>query len=626
MNPRNPDVRDAADPGEDPRVLEVASSVGDGSPVDWDDHAARARDPHEQKLLDSLKILAEVARVHGGGLAPEDLFGAVSPAPAGPPPPAAPLPAAPRSAAAAEMAASPGPAVAPAPPTRWGPLTIGESLGHGGFGDVYRAHDPNLQRDVAVKFLRPLAGRAAAATQQLLAEARRLARVRHPNVVHVYGAEEHDGRAGMWMELVQGESLSQSVDRQGAFGEREALLFGLDLCRALAALHGAGLIHRDVKAHNVLRETGGRLVLMDLGAGAEAAPATRAATPRVLAPHVGTPVYAAPELLRGEPASVRSDLYALGVLLYHLVTCAYPVMADSLGELRRAHADGRRQPLRDLCPEASAEFVRIVERLIAPAPVDRYASAGELEGDLQRALGVSQPSARRPRPRRAIWAAAVGALLVALAVTRLPQRAWDAATGSGSYAIEATLFRESGALPERLQDGATVAEGDGLFLRLQASRELHLYVLDIDAAGQAFLLFPLKDHVPANPLPAGQTHELPGVRSGAADVWVITGGEAGDREHLLLVGSPDPLPELERLAAGLGTAGANDGGSYPSVPADHLRGISGVRRRAPSGLAAGAASDALLRWLEEAVPLRETGESARSVWVRRVVLRHSSAR
>jgi hypothetical protein len=323
---------------------------------------------------------------------------------------------------------------------------------------------------------------------------------------------------------------------------------------------------------------------------------------------------------------VRSDLYALGVLLYHLVTCAYPVMAPSLGELRRAHAEGRRQPLRDLRPEASPEFVRIVERLIAAAPNDRHASAGELERDLQRALGVAEVAAPRPVRRRALWAVAAVALLVAVVATGAPRRAWQALTGTGSYTIEAALFREGGAVPERLREGATVSEGDGVFLRVEVSHELHLYVLDIDAAGQAYLLFPLKDHVPANPLPADHPHELPGVRSGASDVWVITGGRPGEREHLLLVGSPRPLRELEQLAAALPSTAAGEGPEYPAVPPDQLRGISGVRRRAPSGLAAGEASDALLQWLDEAAPLADAPEPARQVWVRRVALRHAASR
>ena len=168
---------------------------------------------------------------------------------------------------------------------------------------------------------------------RLLEEARRLARVRHTHVVQVYGAEQHDGRVGLWMELVRGESLEQTVQTRGVFGAREAALIGLDLCAALAAVHGAGLLHRDVKAQNVMRESGGRLVLMDFGTGEELSGTNRL---------VGTPLYLAPEIFRGQRASVQSDLYSVGVLLFYLVTGKFPVNAarwsSSPGRTRTASA------------------------------------------------------------------------------------------------------------------------------------------------------------------------------------------------------------------------------------------------------------------------------------------------
>ena len=129
---------------------------------------------------------------------------------------------------------------------------------------------PRSRAQAAARRGRPSTARAPKeAHGRLLEEARRLARVRHTHVVQVYGAEQHDGRVGLWMELVRGESLEQTVQTRGAFGAREAALIGLDLCAALAAVHGAGLLHRDVKAQNVMRESGGRLVLMDFGTGEE---------------------------------------------------------------------------------------------------------------------------------------------------------------------------------------------------------------------------------------------------------------------------------------------------------------------------------------------------------------------
>src|SRR5204862_2087023 len=129
-------------------------------------------------------------------------------------------------------------------------------------------------------------------------EARMLAQVRHPNVVTVYGADRCEGRVGLWMEFIHGQTLEQVVCERGPFGAGEATLIGLDLCRALSAVHRAGLLHRDIKAHNVMREDGGRIVLMDFGTGFDHAVDSEASA-RGLA---GTPLYLAAEILDGVEA------------------------------------------------------------------------------------------------------------------------------------------------------------------------------------------------------------------------------------------------------------------------------------------------------------------------------------
>src|SRR5207248_1845014 len=135
-------------------------------------------------------------------------------------------------------------------------------------------------------------------------EGRLLARIRHQNVITVHGVAVHEQRVGLWMELVRGETLEQLLQKRGPFSAREAALVGIDLCRALAAIHAAGLIHRDVKAQNVMREDGGRIVLMDLGTGREAGAVGDAAAQDL----AGTPLYLAPEIFSGDRASERSDL------------------------------------------------------------------------------------------------------------------------------------------------------------------------------------------------------------------------------------------------------------------------------------------------------------------------------
>ena len=161
---------------------------------------------------------------------------------------------------------SPGDPTRPAsladPNWAWGPLRILEEIGRGSFGRVVKAWEPRLQRQVALKLLD---GVPSKSEEAVVAEARLLAQIRHDNVVTVYGADCYDGRVGFWMEYIEGRTLWQMHHQYGAFGAQEALLLAVDLCHALAAVHRAGFVHGDVKAQNVMRQVGGRIVLADFG-------------------------------------------------------------------------------------------------------------------------------------------------------------------------------------------------------------------------------------------------------------------------------------------------------------------------------------------------------------------------
>jgi hypothetical protein len=207
-----------------------------------------------------------------------------------------------------------------------------------------------------------------------------LARVRHRNVVTVYGAQQIGDEVGVWMELIRGRHLAQLVREQGPMGPEEATVVGISVCQALAAVHAAGLLHRDIKANNVMRESGGRIVLMDFGAGRESGPDGAGAD------LAGTPVYMAPEVLNGGPASPASDLYSVGVLLFYSVTGDYPVVGESMLELSLAHRRGQRRLLADRRPDLPDGFIRAVERALSPSPGSRPASAGSMMRDLAGAL------------------------------------------------------------------------------------------------------------------------------------------------------------------------------------------------------------------------------------------------
>src|SRR5262249_47250059 len=163
-----------------------------------------------------------------------------------------------------------------------------------------------------------------------------------PNVVHVYGAGEFDGIPGIWMELVQGRTLAQVIHERGRLGVEELTGVGGVLCGALAAVHRAGVVHQDVKAQNVMREPDGRLVLMDLGAGVGIGRDSR--------PQSGTPRYMAPELFDGGAASVQSDIYSLGALLFFLATGEFPTTGRTYDEIAQQHRDRDCRSLRALRP------------------------------------------------------------------------------------------------------------------------------------------------------------------------------------------------------------------------------------------------------------------------------------
>jgi serine/threonine-protein kinase len=233
------------------------------------------------------------------------------------------------------------------------------------------------------------------------------------------------------MDFIRGRTLEQLIRERGVFSAREAMLIASDLCRALSAVHKAGLLHRDLKAQNVMREDGGRIVLMDFGTGRELVPAG----PEPVRDFAGTPLYLAPEILRGKPATARSDVYSLGVLLFRLVTGEYPVAGRSLRDVTAAHERGAHVAVTDLRPDLPDAFVQVLNRALASDPQARFETAGAMEQALSRVLGqetpgtdpgVLTPAERTPTPavvpaaappgRRVWpWGLAAAALLVLLA-------------------------------------------------------------------------------------------------------------------------------------------------------------------------------------------------------------------
>ncbi len=582
-----------ADPRE--RLLDVALAVGDGRAVDW-----------EGALEDSPGMEGPLARLR-------DL---------------------------AQLAVEAPPAVADGALFAWGPLRVLRRLGAGSFGEVFAAWDPALQREVALKLRRTEAG--ANGSLAWLEEARRLARVRHPNVLSVYGADVHDERAGLWTELLDGRTLEQTLAAQGPLGAREAAVVGLDLCAALAAVHAAGLVHGDVKASNVMRvgaasgEVGasGRIVLMDFGAAHDGARAGL----------LGTPLAAAPELLEGDAATPASDLYALGALLFRLTTQRHPFEATTLDELRARHARGERARLRDVRPDLPRSFVDAVERALEHEPASRWPSAAALERALSEVVtpAPADRPARGARPRSAALAgiaalvlAAIATALWALALRRPPAAAVPAPVASPPAAVrvsaggattpavplaetrplevDAALCRVGERGSEVLRDGDRVSPGDRLFLELTPRAAVYAYVLEEDETGNVFVLFPLAGRGARDPLAAGVRHRLPGRDGGQELDWEVT--SAGAHERFLIVASTKPEAAIERAVARLRAARADAEVQYAPLGDDalgQLRHVGGIARRAAPAAEDAGRLAAVRRALE--------GAPRERMWVRLLVL------
>lgn len=241
-------------------------------------------------------------------------------------------------------------------------------LGKGGMGEVYRADDLRLNQPVALKFLpRELEGDEER-LGRLLDEVRVARQVSHPSVCRVYDIDEAGGRHILTMEYIDGEDLATSLRRIGRFPPDKGLEIARQLCAGLAAVHDRGLLHRDLKPANVMLDGRGRVRLTDFGVAADASAAPE--TQRV----AGTPAYMAPELLRGGSASVASDIYALGLVLYEVFAGRRAYEADTIAELKE------RQLSRPVKLSSSISgFDPVVEdvvfRCLDPDPAGRFSSA-----------------------------------------------------------------------------------------------------------------------------------------------------------------------------------------------------------------------------------------------------------
>ena len=304
-------------------------------------------------------------------------------------------------------------------------------LGSGGMSTVYLARDQTLDRQVAVKVMHREMSEQADQLERFRQEARSVAKLSHPNVVSVIDAGEDGGHPYIVFEYVEGETLKQRINRDGALAPQEAIAYAIEIARGISMAHARNMVHRDIKPQNILIDAEGRAKLTDFGISRQLEQDGMTATGRVL----GTTDYVAPEQAMGRKVDPRTDIYSLGVVLYEMLVGQVPFSADSQVGVAMKHVNEELPDVQRRRPEVSAAVALVVERSTTKDPAERYQQVGEMIDDLSTALEVEAARAGSttgeatsvldavPPPKRKLsggrrwsWAAAVGLLLIISAV------------------------------------------------------------------------------------------------------------------------------------------------------------------------------------------------------------------
>ena len=352
-----------------------------------------------------------------------------------------------------------------------GRYRLESKLGSGGMSTVYLAVDETLGRHVAVKVMHREISDQPDQLERFRREARAVAQLSHPNVVGVIDAGDDDGHPYIVFEYVPGHTLKRRVDELGRLPLDEAAAYAIEVGRGLAAAHAARLVHRDVKPQNVLIDSEGRAKVTDFGIARSLEGHGLTATGRVL----GTTDYVSPEQAMGRDADPRTDIYALGVVLYEMLTGEVPFTAETQVGVAMKHVNEQMPDVQLRRPETSAALAAAVDRATAKEPADRYPDMnsflrdleGALEVEISRAGGAtgeattvldSVPRKRRKliTKRRMSWAGAL--LLIAAAAAAL---AFAALTGEKRPSSTPAAQSEGEAVPIATATALDPSPGDG---------------------------------------------------------------------------------------------------------------------------------------------------------------------
>lgn len=261
-----------------------------------------------------------------------------------------------------------------------GEYRVSGFLGEGGMGEVYLGVHEKLGRPAAIKILGAAASDPTFKTR-FFNEARLQAGLHHPNIAALYDFREEGDQLFIFMEFVDGESLEDLIKRR-AFTVDETLEVFVAICEAIAYIHGNGVVHRDIKSQNVKVSSAGVVKLLDFGIAKDSASHGLTQTGGV----IGTPTYLSPEQLSGQPATARADIWALGVLLYEMLTGQQPFRGDTLGGLVLQITKAEFAAPETINPAVPREVAHIVRKCLKKEPASRYQTADELAGVVRKAL------------------------------------------------------------------------------------------------------------------------------------------------------------------------------------------------------------------------------------------------